>query len=76
MWRVGLLQKPWKPYVVDPMLCSVCTLLGGSWVVFSGVISPLIWDIIIVTILITPLIATHEPPSRHDSWLTLGFNGG
>ena len=39
-------------------------LLGGSWVVISGVISPLIWVIIIATPLITPLITTHEPPSR------------
>ena len=43
---------------------SVATILGGSWVVISGVISPLIWVIIIVTLLITPLITTHEPPSR------------
>ena len=33
--------------------------LGGSWVVISRVISPLIW---LVTLLITPLISTHEPP--------------
>ena len=32
------------------------TLLGGSWVVTSGVISK-------VTILITPLLTAHEPPS-------------
>ena len=32
-------------------------LLGGSWVVISGVISPLI-------LLIILLITTHEPPSR------------
>ena len=38
-------------------------LLGGSWVVISGVISPLIWVISIVTLLITPLMTTHEPPS-------------
>ena len=38
-------------------------LLGGSWVVISGVISPLRWVITIVTLLITPLITTHEPPS-------------
>ena len=30
----------------------------------SGVISPLIWVITIVTLLITPLITTHEHPSR------------
>ena len=38
--------------------------LGGSWVVISGVISPLIWVLITVTLLITPLISPHEPPSR------------
>ena len=37
-------------------------LLGGSWVVISRVnYKSLIW---IVTLLITPLITTHEPPSR------------
>ena len=39
-------------------------LLGGSWVVLSGVISPLIRVITTVARLITLLIATHEPPSR------------
>ena len=39
-------------------------LLGGSWVVISGVISPLIGATIIVTLLITLLVTTHEPPSR------------
>ena len=38
-------------------------MLGGSWVVISGVMSPLIWVITIVTLLITPLITAHEPPS-------------
>ena len=38
-------------------------LLGGSWVVINGVISPLIGVIVIVMLLITPLIVTHEPPS-------------
>ena len=44
---------------------SACrVVLGGSWVVINGVISPLIWRVItIVTLLITPLITTHEPPS-------------
>ena len=32
--------------------------------VISGVISPLIRDISIVTLLMTPLLSTHEPPSR------------
>ena len=35
-----------------------CGLLGGSWVVLSRVV------IIIVTLLVTPLRTTHEPPSR------------
>ena len=39
-------------------------LLGGSWVVISGVISPLMQVRTIVTLLITLLITTHEPPSR------------
>ena len=38
--------------------------LGGSWVVISGDISPLIWVMTIVTLRMTPLITTHEPPSR------------
>ena len=33
-------------------------------VVISGLISPLIWVISIVTLLVTLLITTHEPPSR------------
>ena len=43
-------------------------LLGGSWVVISGVISPLIWVITIGSLLITPLIANHEPPSSRRGW--------
>ena len=39
-------------------------MLGGSWVVIRGVISPLRWVITIVTLLVTLLIITHEPPSR------------
>ena len=53
------------------------SLLGGSWVVISGVISPLIWVITIVTLLITPLKTTHEPPSsakhlRGPAWYLHG----
>ena len=43
------------------------TPLGGSWVVISGVISPLIWAISIVTLLISLLITAHEPPSSGHS---------
>ena len=39
-------------------------LLGGSGVVISRVITPVIWVISIVNLLITLLITTHEPPSR------------
>ena len=43
-------------------------ILGGSWVVISGVIRPVIWVIIIiVTLLITPLETTHGPPSIPQS---------
>ena len=45
---------------------DIPTVLGGSWVVISGVISPLIWVITIVTLLRTPLVTTHEPPSRSN----------
>ena len=41
---------------------SLAVLLGGSRVVISGVISPLIWVITIVTLFITPLLTNHEPP--------------
>ena len=49
-------------------------LLGGSWVVISGVISPLICVVSIVTLLITLLRTTHEPPSR--VLRVVGFIGG
>ena len=39
-------------------------ILGGSWVVISMVISTLIWVVTAVTLLLTPLITTHEPPSN------------
>ena len=39
-------------------------LLGGSWVVISGVISRVTMNITPARGLITPLITTHEPPSR------------
>ena len=43
---------------------------------YSGIIGPLIWVITIVTLLITPLITTHEPPSRGGRVEGLGFSGG
>ena len=38
------------------------TILGGSWVVFSGVISRVTIVITHLRGLITPFITTHEPP--------------
>ena len=40
------------------------SLLGGSWVVISGVISKVTIIIAHIRRLITRLITTHEPPSR------------
>ena len=48
-------------------------VLGGSWVLISGVISPLIWVTSIVTLLLTLLITTHEPPSAGK--LRVGIQG-
>ena len=42
-------------------------LLGGSWVVVSRVISRVAIVITYIRGLITPLITTHEPPSRPSS---------
>ena len=42
------------------------SLLGGSCVVIGGVLSPLIWVIITVALIITLLITSHEPPSVED----------
>ena len=40
--------------------------LGITWrfVVIAGIITPLIWVITTVSLLLTPLITTHEPPSK------------
>ena len=46
-------------------------MLGGSRVVISRVVSPLIWVITILTLLITPLLTTHEPPS--EGWHKCSF---
>ena len=58
--RVGAADEGCPP---ASRAAALAHLLGGSWVVISGVISPLIWVINTVTLLITPLITTHEPPS-------------
>ena len=84
--RLLLGSKKWNPNLESR------ELLGGSGVVISGVTSPLIWIVSIVTTLITLLISTHEPPSTHQlhegiqtearvcnaqvSWGTLNFVWG
>ena len=64
---LGLWVLTVRSYNEDPQglfhKTPVLMTLGGSWVVRSEVISPLIWLIGIVTLLISPFIATHEPPS-------------
>ena len=37
-------------------------VLGGSWVVISRIIRPLIWVRSIATLLLSPVLATHEAP--------------
>ena len=70
----------WRQLLAPP----AAAMLGGSRVVISGVISPLFWAIIMVTLLITPLITTHEPlrgvlgsiglgVGLRDLWLICGF---
>ena len=41
-------------------------VLGGSWVFISGVVSGVTILLTHIRGLITPLITTHEPPSRFD----------
>ena len=40
------------------------SLRGGSWVVITGVISPLLRVISLVALIVTLLITAHEPPSK------------
>ena len=61
-WQGGE-AGPWRESV------GCWTSLGGSWVVISRVIS-----LTIVTLLMTPLITPHEPPSR-DSDATVKVTG-
>ena len=53
--------------VLEGFFAPVVLLLGGSWVVRSsksGYKSPNMGYIAIVHLLITPLVTTHEPPSK------------
>ena len=49
-------------------------VLGGSWVVTSGVISRVTIVITHIRGLITPLITTHEPPSKLQTVLSCLLN--
>ena len=45
------------------MPASTFAILEGSGVVISGVVSPQIWVVSVVTPIITLLITTREPPT-------------
>ena len=54
------------------------TLLGGSWVVKSGFIRRVTVAITHIRVLITPLVMTHQPPSRQCGppqlpWVGAGY---
>ena len=51
------------PYTCEPPSDNLQPLLGGSWVVISGVISRVTIVITQIGGLITPFITSHEPPS-------------
>ena len=52
-----------SPEAPKPLLFRVKGLLGGSWVVISGLISRATIVLTYVRGRISPLITTHEPPS-------------
>ena len=62
-------KDPKRPYFrktthmnLKPGTSNPKPLLGGSWAVISGVLSPLIWVITAVTLLSTLLITTPSKP--------------
>ena len=61
---------PWRCFV------NPNRILGGSWVVISGVISRVTIVISPIRGLITILITTHEPPSRVSMRSTRNFRVG
>ena len=73
----GFSLNPLSPYnaLIDPFKGTLIVPLvpGGSWVVISGVISKVTVLITLIRGLITPLITTHEPPSRVSGFRTAGF---
>ena len=62
---VRVLRSPWiRSCIPDAEADSFEGVLGGSWVVINGVISRVTILTTHIRGLITPLITTHEPPSR------------
>ena len=62
-------QNPSPSRIIQGPLLGLCdvwklAVLAGSWVDISGVISPRIKVITIVSLLITLLITTHESQSK------------
>ena len=66
-WMSGAIARGPQPASRYEANLAFKTLLGGSCVVISRVISPVIWVTILFVLLITPLITTHEPPSRSET---------
>ena len=68
-WRRRSAWRPLGRRCSEPRRRGEQTLLGGSWVVISGVITRVTIVITYIRglILITPLITTHEPPSRPET---------
>ena len=70
-WLAALSPGRWYGLRAQISTRTLDSLLGGSGVDISAVISPQKGVISIVTLLITLLIITHEPPSR-DTRLQAG----
>ena len=62
---VGIVGNGWGRTITWDLTSST----WRSWVVISGVISPLIWVITIVILLISLLITTHEFSNRVETAL-------
>ena len=58
------IRSPYRIPLKELSVWAHGSLLGGSWVVLSGVISRVTTLITHIKGLTTPLITTHEPPSR------------
>ena len=72
MSRLALRLKPFRATAsglgqnVFGFMNIIVAVLGGSWVVISGVISRVTLIVTHIRRRVTPLISTHEPPSKAD----------